>query len=348
MKLLFVFTGGTIGSKCSELMIRPDRSMPGALIEAYGKRYGIDFTYDTAEPLTILSENATGKTVAAIVKAVKDGLAVGVYDGIIVTHGTDTLQYTAAALGYALGNSCPPVCLVSANRPAEDPQSNGPDNMNAAVEWIRGGFGQGVVVCYHNPGDRGIMVHRATRMLASRAYSDCFFSTKELPMGWMSGQNADPPKAGRRPGRSRMPVFAENVRYSEREDEIAPLAADHLRETCDSVLRILPYPGMVYPGIPEGVTDILHESFHSGTIRTQGDETTAFFAKMRERGIRVWLTGASAGPVYESTEKYGEYGIRLLPEMSPVAAYMKLWMLNANGRDTAAEAEKSLGGDIIG
>ncbi len=398
MKLLFVFTGGTIGStlkpgravfvregsasekqdkksdphnsdKNSDLMIRLDRRKPYTLIEAYKERCGIDYDYDTAEPLTVLSENATGETIAAIIKAVQDGMASGKYDGIIVTHGTDTLQYTAAALGYALGNTCLPVCLVSANRPVEDPQSNGLSNLNAAVEWIRGSFGRGVAVCYHNPGDRGITVHRSSRLIAAQAYSDRFFSVGDMPVGWMSGQRAggtegktrlhgaeqlplgwkaDRPEAGKINGRYTMPSFAENVRYTEREDELLRLPADKLRETCESVIRLVPFPGMTYPAIPEGVTDILHESFHSGTIRTNGSVTDAFFAGMRERGIRVWLTGASAGAVYESTERYREYGIRILPEMSPIAAYMKLWMLNADGRDTAAEMDKSLGGDIIG
>jgi L-asparaginase len=49
-----------------------------------------------------------------LITTVKENLSSD-YDGIIVTHGTDTLGYSAAALAYALGNGTVPVCLVSSN-----------------------------------------------------------------------------------------------------------------------------------------------------------------------------------------------------------------------------------------
>ena len=99
MKLLFIFTGGTIGSTLDGAYISPDRSKAYRLIEAYAEKYGIDFEYDLTEPYTSLSENNTGLQIKALCSSVKASLGQG-YDGIIVTHGSDTLQYSAAAVGY--------------------------------------------------------------------------------------------------------------------------------------------------------------------------------------------------------------------------------------------------------
>lgn len=411
MKLLFVFTGGTIGSVSNGVHIGLGKNGRRRLLSAYEEKWGIDFDYEEIEPYSVLSENLEARHLASLITALqgaRSGTKAGrvhdaseteagrrqdasevepgrTYDGVIVTHGTDTLQYTAAALGYALGNTGIPVCLVGANRPVEDPRSNALTNLRAAVEWIRGGFGSGVHVVYHNPGDRGVTVHRGTRLIASQAYSECFSSAEEIPVGWMSIQSPrkdgpagrmriplrqeDAPaergvRATGRKARSagrRMPVFAENTLYAERADEIPvlmpgdvmPVAEEEgkiteaLKDAGRRIVRIFPYPGMRYPRIPEGITDVLHESFHSGTVRTEGAETEAFFGSLRERGIRVWLTGAAQGAAYESTKKFAPYGIRVLPEMSPVAAYMKLWLIHACGREPKKEMDKSLGGDII-
>ena len=50
------------------------------------------------------------------------------YDGVIITHGTDTLQYTAAFTGYIMAGAQIPIVLVSANYVLEDVRSNGVDN----------------------------------------------------------------------------------------------------------------------------------------------------------------------------------------------------------------------------
>ena len=118
-KFLFVFTGGTIGSTVKGEYISTDVKKPYILIEGYKERYGELGAYDTLTPYTILSENLNGKHMTALIKTVKDNLNGG-YEGIIVTHGTDTLAYSASALSYALGNCKVPVCLVSANYPLEN------------------------------------------------------------------------------------------------------------------------------------------------------------------------------------------------------------------------------------
>jgi len=96
MKILFIFTGGTIGSTLKDgNVIATDEKKSYKIIEAYGKKYTIDFEYDVCEPYTELSENNTGEHIRMLSTCIRSKLDCG-YDGIIITHGTDTLQYSAA------------------------------------------------------------------------------------------------------------------------------------------------------------------------------------------------------------------------------------------------------------
>ena len=47
----------------------------------------------------------------------------------------------------------------------------------------------------------------------------------------------------------------------------------------------------------------------------------------RQNGVPVYLTGSQAGFEYASKQAFAELGIRVLPPMSPVAAYVMLWLL---------------------
>jgi L-asparaginase len=56
------------------------------------------------------------------------------YDGIVVTHGTDAMAYTASALSYVLRDLPKPVILTGAQRPIADPHSDGRRNLVGAVD----------------------------------------------------------------------------------------------------------------------------------------------------------------------------------------------------------------------
>ena len=51
------------------------------------------------------------------------------YDGFVITHGTDTMAYTAAALSQMLNNCQKPVVLTGAQLPIQAEGSDAPDNV---------------------------------------------------------------------------------------------------------------------------------------------------------------------------------------------------------------------------
>jgi L-asparaginase len=56
------------------------------------------------------------------------------YDGIVITHGTDAMAYTASALSYVLRDLPKPVVLTGSQRPLADPRSDARANLVGAVD----------------------------------------------------------------------------------------------------------------------------------------------------------------------------------------------------------------------
>lgn len=324
MKILFVFTGGTIGSTYDGNYISTDNKKPYVLIDAYAKAHSIDFEYDIVEPYTELSENNTGAHIKELINVAKAN--VDNYDGIIVTHGTDTLQYSAAALSYALGLNSNPVALVSSNFPLENPKANAIPNLFGAIRGIKAGV-KGTFVPYQNPGEE-IILHRGTRLLANDVFSDKFYSVMNRYYAVIKDDGS----------------LVLNEAYKESVDALDAPTAD-IAEQCDFVARVIPYPGMLYPEIPDCVKFVLIDSYHSGTINTKSSHAKAFFEKLKNK--KVFLTGMLKKVSYDSTKVFGNFGIIPIDKrITPISAYVKLWLYG----DTLNPEEylsASRGGDVF-
>ena len=312
MKILTVFTGGTIGSTKSEGVISPDSENSYNLLEMYSKKdKKVEFT--AVQPLNILSENMNGKFLTQLYKCISS-YDLSRFDGVIVAHGTDTLQYTAAYLSYAFGLCKTPIVIVSANFPLEDRRSNGFHNFCGAVELIKSRKGRGVFVSYANC-EYFADIHRGAKVLQHTAYSDELYSIHDNIFGEIHGKE-----------------FVKNDFYSEQQDEISLADCTELEET-SNVLYVKPYVGMTYPHITNGTKAVLLEGYHSGTLNTDGSELTKFCAEAEKCGVPVFLTGAEQGFFYESKLMFEKLKINVLPPASPIAMYMKLWMLKKDRLD---------------
>ena len=329
MKILVIFTGGTIGSSVSDEHISIDRTKPYKLIKVHNRQYKNTIEFETVEPYSALSENNTGFTMKQLSQCVKEHINSG-YDGIIVTHGTDTMQYMSAALSYTIGNSSIPICVVSSNYPIESENSNGVINFHAAIKFIEKKAGTGVWVVYKNDSEL-VKVHRGTRLLASGAYSDKVESIFGLYYGSFDSDFN----------------FIPNPDYEEINDEISPLSANGLSSVSDSIMRIEPYPGMTYPDIDSNIKYILCGTYHSGTINSEAEETKKFLRDAVNKHIKVYVTGVYEGASYDSTKIFDQYDMELLKNAAPIAMYIKLWLALSMGIRPEDIMLKSLGGDIV-
>lgn len=85
-------------------------------------------------------------------------------DGIIITHGTDTMHYTAAALAFILEDLPAPVIIVGAQRSSDRGSSDAFLNLNAAFKFITKTNFAGVAICMHeNQEDETCLILPATK-----------------------------------------------------------------------------------------------------------------------------------------------------------------------------------------
>lgn len=335
MKIGVVFTGGTIGSRLAkDGYISPDREEPFKLIDMYrsyaAKRTGTGAcadtctaSYDTqvssddvefvvSQPYMILSEMLDAPHIIKLVNHVSE-LAKTNPDGIIVTHGTDTLQYSAAFLSYAAGISSIPIVLVSADYPLEDKRSNGLANFDCAVEFIRQKGGAGVFISYKNEEEDFVTIHRGTRAVAHMPYSASLFSVDNQYYAKFDGKNLE---------------FNKFYTVPQKSSEAALLPDEkNFAEAAAYIQRAAAYPGMEYPRILPGTKAVLLESYHSGTLCTD-EKFYNYVNELSQKDVSLLIAGFDKGKAsYETTDAYGNLKLTLLLRMSPVAAYCKLWLL---------------------
>lgn len=324
MNILVIFTGGTIGSTVTDGYIGPASECTYKLIEQYKQlsskhnREAADF--DIIQPYSILSENLSAFYINTLINSTDKYISNAKYDGIIITHGTDTLQYTSAALGYAFTSSPIPIVLVSSNYILEDERANGSINFYTAVEFIRYCTENkqntyGVYTAYRNTGDIP-SIHYSTRLLPHMPYSDDVYSVDSKPYG-----SFDMDKI----------TIYHNQSTPTKSFDYKTILLDNL----SSVMYIRPVPGQIYPIINDTVKAILFDTFHSGTLCTDDEAFKAFIEKAAVHNIPVFLTGAENRTGYASTKIYKELMLNVLPKASPIAMYIKLWFLTSAGLDSA-------------
>lgn len=322
MKILVIFTGGTIGSTKSGGIISPSEKNSFLLLDMYSKTDS-KTEFVSVQPYNILSENLACDNLIQLYNCIKS-FDENSFDGIIVTHGTDTLQYTSAFLSYSFGLSATPIVVVSANYPLADERSNGLDNFTAAVDFIKSKSGNGVFVAYKNKHELP-KIHRASRILPHLPYTDNVTSIFNQPYGTIENH-----------------TFFKNNSYTEQSDKFS-FCNPTKNINCRDVIKISPYPGVSYPDIDESIKAVLLESYHSGTIATQSRELQSFCKKASELNIPVFLTGSKSGFLYESKLLFEKLNIKVLPASPPQSMLVKLLMLE---RKSIGDVFLPCGGDF--
>lgn len=319
MKVLVVFTGGTIGSSINDGIADVDSSVCGQLIKAYENE---DIDFICTAPLNILSENSTAQTLSQICNYMLS-VDYDVYDGIIVTHGSDTLAYTSALLGIVLSWVKIPVVITAANYVLELPQSNGIANFRASVDFIRGFYTHshnncGVFTVWQNPGE-AVSVYIATRLNEADGYSDSFSSWGGVPFGRIKDG------AFCRIDNEINPITTvEN-------NTLSFLKGKKLHLNNDAVL-LHSYPGLDFGAVSlEGKKAALVVMYHSATVCVDGNGTSflSFVEKCERNNVTVYVCSAKKSEyTYSSSHKMLAKNVIPLYNIGICAAYVKVLLNN--------------------
>jgi glutamyl-tRNA(Gln) amidotransferase subunit D len=160
-KLLIIHTGGTIASKVDYRTgaVHPAFT-PEELLTSIPELKKIA-NIETKLAMQIFSENMTPENWIKIANEIKNHL--GRVDGIIVTHGTDTLHYTSAAISFLVQNPSVPIVFVGAQRSSDRPSSDASLNLICAAHYAVQGK-PGVFICMHeNTSDESCVLILGTK-----------------------------------------------------------------------------------------------------------------------------------------------------------------------------------------
>ncbi len=143
-RILMLATGGTIACEPSEDGLVP-RLSGKAMLERLGEG-GIPCEVDVRELMNLDSSNLQPEDWECMARAVAE--AHDCYDGFVITHGTDTLAYTSAALHQMLKHLARPVIITGSQLPLGVAGSDGPRNLRDAFSVACEGV-PGVFVVFH-------------------------------------------------------------------------------------------------------------------------------------------------------------------------------------------------------
>lgn len=146
--LLIIFTGGTFSMKI-------DTETGGAVPHFSGEEL-LDLMPDVRESAQIESfdfgkfpgPHMTPDLMMKLSHTVNSFLAMKKYDGIIITHGTDTLEETAYLLDLTINNPIP-VVLTGSMKNSSEPDWDGPRNLMDSIQicLLENSVNIGVLVC---------------------------------------------------------------------------------------------------------------------------------------------------------------------------------------------------------
>ena len=319
-KILLISTGGTIASKIDYRTGAVTPALTASELNATVPELSRIANIDTEVLFSEYSENLLPEHWIKIAEKL-NSCARSEYRGIIVAHGTDTMQYTAAALAFSLSGFPKPVALVGSQRSSDRPSSDAALNLIAAVRFLVETDVTGVFVVMHNTSsDDEIACHWATRVRKNHTSKRNAFQTIGGSPAFIIQDNR----------------IEKNKLFNLPKVEYSPKIKFDNR-----VALVKYYPGfepkiMGYT-ISSGYKAIIFEGTglgHVGKIMYDAIE------KAKKKGMFVGMTsqcidGMVSMTVYDSGRDLLNLGVTPLGNMIPETALVKAMWALANSKDSA-------------
>lgn len=323
-KLLLVSTGGTIASKVDYRTGGVTPALTAAEINAIVPELAEIANIDTEVLFSEYSENLLPEHWKKIAEKI-NSYVNSEYKGIIVAHGTDTMQYTAAALSFALANIPIPVALVGSQRSSDRPSSDAALNLICAAKFLVESNASGIYVVMHNTtSDNDVACHWGTRVRKNHTSKRNAFQT-------VGGDPAFIIKNDK---------IEKNQQFNfVRKREYVPKINFDTR-----VALIKYYPGidqkMIEHLLTDGYKAIIFEGTGLGHI---GKTMYESVDKAKKKGLFIGMTsqcidGMVRMTVYESGRDLLNLGIVPLSDMIPETALVKaMWALGNSKKSDEME-----------
>ncbi|MDE1855449.1 MAG: Glu-tRNA(Gln) amidotransferase subunit GatD [Candidatus Micrarchaeota archaeon] len=338
-----VSTGGTIESKVDyitggvHMLVEPEEMLaqvPEILEIA---------NFKVVSPMRIASEDMLYQNWQEIARAVAKALSDS--HGVIVTHGTDTMHYTAAALSFMLDGLTGPVVITGAQRSVDRGSSDAFMNLLCSAHLAAKGNVAEVGICMHASSSDGFCNFiRGTKVRKMHTTKrDAFRPINNRPIARISPNGAID--------------YIDDERRRRGEDRKLRVVAGY--EPRVALLKFYPNsdPDIIDYYIGKGYKGIIIEGTGMGHVAVSpADEKYSWLGHIKravESGMVVGVTsqclnGRVNGNVYRNLRLISGTGAIYCEDMMPETALVKLgWLLGNHKRgDAARMLSKNIAGEI--
>jgi len=315
-KVLVIETGGTFATQSMDGIRSLENTVNGVYgYDAVKERIDkYDFEFEVIRPIYMLSENMTFEKINIMIDALNK-VNFSKYEGIILTHGTDTMAYTANILSLIFGYKGIPIVIVGANHPIDMDISNGLSNFTSAIDFIFDNNIQGTYVIYKNHvGD--IEVHLGSRIKQMGQVNDTYESFKNTIFGYMIN--------------GEFKISDKSPKIEEINNCKSTYGSD-FKLSDKNVLMILPYVGLRYDLINlDNIDAVCCGVYHSGTVNTDDKERNysinSLISKAEKLSIPIFIGEVeSAADSYETSESLNQaMNLHIVYDTSIENLYVKL------------------------
>lgn len=170
-KILLIATGGTIASRWTHEGLSPQMSVDEML--DYVPDIRTKCTVDTLQLYNLDSTHIHHAHWCGMAACIQSHYAA--YDGFIITHGTDTMAYTAAALSYLVQDSPKPIVMTGAQKSVCMEETDARTNLRDAFTYVRSDGACGVHLVF----DGKVILGTRARKTRTKSYNS--FSSIDFP-----------------------------------------------------------------------------------------------------------------------------------------------------------------------
>ena len=171
-KILLLMTGGTVSAKVTKDGLAPVFLADEILNYVPEVKTFCEIT--TMQILNIDSSNIQPEDWLLMARTIRDHYDL--FDGFVITHGTDTMAYTGSALSYLIQNPSKPIVLTGAQKPIQQEGSDAHLNIIDSFWFCTQPGICGIYICFYGK------VYLGTRATKVKSKSEDAFESINYPL----------------------------------------------------------------------------------------------------------------------------------------------------------------------
>lgn len=325
-KITVMMTGGTIGSLTEGQSVDVNRGAKPLVDQIHATAEHFGCRVDVVEILNKLSEDMTPGDWCRLTKSIKESITLGV-NKFIVTHGTDTIAYTASAVAMLLDTLGIRICFTGSYYPPDHAASDVSGNLlTAFTSVLSENVHEGVYVAFRSSNS-----HQQQSVWSAFDVKPMMFDDTAFTGLYGKRIGASLPNGGitvEQPRPSSFPKLTDQ-----------PIPSLKAASIVKGIAQLFVYPAMdprLFRLDPSLLQAVILGLYHSGTAPlTDYKKSLISFIKKHSSNIPIFLCSIPSPYItsfYPSTVRLAEAGGIVCKDIMPHHLYTFLYLGLAQGR----------------